>query len=285
MVYTHVVDRGGRRVMKPPDRIALPMSRRPIPAGGGPPLRARVDGRAGRPPGAFLTAEWRDLAMLNYEIDPAILRARVPSGTELDAWNGRTFVSVVAFRFVDTRVLGMAIPRHRNFEELNLRFYVRRKAAEGWRRGVVFVKEIVPRRAIAWLARAIYDENYAALPMRHRLAPTSCSQRAVYEWFHAKRWNLLTLDFDGTPYVPSDDSEETFITEHYWGYARRRDGGTIEYRVEHPRWPVLRATAATLDCDVSTLYGPEFASFLCVAPSSAFMAEGSPIIVRRKVRL
>ena len=177
-----------------------------------------------------------------------------------------------------------AIPRHRDFEELNLRFYVRRKATEGWRRGVVFVKEIVPRRAIAWLARAIYNENYVALPMRHRVTRTS-SQRTVYEWFHANRWNGLSLDFDGTPYVPSEDSEEAFITEHYWGYARQRDGGTIEYQVEHPRWPVLRATAATLDCDVSTLYGPEFAAFLHDSPSSAFIATGSPITVRRKVRL
>jgi uncharacterized protein YqjF (DUF2071 family) len=108
---------------------------------------------------SFLTAEWRDLAMLNYEIDRAVLMPLVPYGTELDAWEGRTFVSVVAFRFLDTRVRGLAIPRHRNFEELNLRFYVRRKADDEWRRGVVFVKEIVPRRAIAWLARLVYNEN------------------------------------------------------------------------------------------------------------------------------
>src|SRR5580765_5766198 len=148
--------------------------------------------------------------MLNYEIDPVILRTRVPSGTELDAWNGRTFVSVVALRFLGARVRGMAIPGHRDFEELNLRFYVRRKAPEGWRRGVVFVKEIVPRRAIAWLARAIYNENYFALPMRHRVVPTSPCRRAVYEWFQAKRWNRLTLDCHGTPYVPSEDSQEAF---------------------------------------------------------------------------
>jgi uncharacterized protein len=236
-------------------------------------------------PAPFLTAEWRDLAMLNYEIDPAVLTTLVPYATELDGWNGRTFVSVVAFRFLDTRLRGMAIPRHRDFEELNLRFYVRRKAEDGWRRGVVFVKEVVPRRAIAWLARAIYNENYFALPMRHQITPPAASRRAVYEWFHAKRWNGLTLDFAGTPYVPADNSEEAFITEHYWGYARQRDGGTVEYQVEHPRWPVLRATTATLDCDVSTFYGRAYASFLCGPPSSAFIATGSSVTVRRAIRL
>ncbi len=232
----------------------------------------------------FLTAEWRDLAMLNYEIDPALLAPLVPQGTELDAWNGRTFASVVGFRFLDTRVRGLAIPRHRNFEELNLRFYVRRKALDGWRRGVVFVKEIVPRRAIAWVARTLYNENYFALPMRHRLEAAS-PRRATYEWFHGGRWNALALEFEGSPSLPADDSEETFITEHYWGYARQRDGGTVEYKVEHPRWSVWRAAAATLDCDIASFYGPEFAACLCGTPSSAFLADGSAVTVRRGLRL
>jgi uncharacterized protein YqjF (DUF2071 family) len=227
--------------------------------------------------------------MLNYEIDPAVLTVLVPFGTELDGWNGRTFVSVVGFRFLDTRLRGLAIPGHRDFEELNLRFYVRRKATDGWRRGVVFVREVVPRRAIAWLARKVYNENYVALPMRHDVSPPaaspSSSRHAVYEWFHGGRWNGLKLEFAGAPYVPAEDSEEAFVTEHYWGYARQRDGGTIEYQVEHPRWPVFRATTATLDCDVSTFYGPEFASFLRTRPNSAFIAEGSAVTVRRGVRL
>ena len=234
---------------------------------------------------AFLTAEWRDLAMLNYEIDPAVLKPLVPRGTELDAWDSRTLVSVVGFRFLDTRVRGVAIPGHRNFEEVNLRFYVRRPSDAGWRRGVVFVKEVVPRRAIAWVARQIYNENYFAVPMRHRVAASAPAGSAAYEWLHAGRWQGLRLDFAGSPYLPHEDSEEAFVTEHYWGYARQRDGGTVEYQVEHPRWPVLRATGATLDCDVASFYGPEFACFLRGAPSSAFMAAGSTVTVRRGVRL
>ncbi len=227
--------------------------------------------------------------MLNYEVESAVLAPLVPRGTELDAWNGRTFVSVVGFRFLDTRVRGLAIPRHRDFEELNLRFYVRHQARDGWRRGVVFVKEIVPRRAIAWVARRLYNENYFALPMRHVVpgaaTPDTASRRAVYEWFHASRWHGLAIDVAGAPSVPPDDSEEAFITEHYWGYARQRDGGTVEYQVEHPRWSVWRGTAATLDCDVASFYGAEFAPFLCGPPSSAFLADGSAVVVRRGTRL
>src|SRR3954447_19553034 len=133
----------------------------------------------------FLTGQWKYLAMLNYEIDPAILDARVPRGTELDSWNGKTMVSVVGFMFLETRVLGMKIPFHVRFEEVNLRFYVRRKAEDGWRRGVVFIKEIVPRRAIAMGARIFYNENYIARRMRHRieLAESTVERGGVeYGW-------------------------------------------------------------------------------------------------------
>src|SRR5258706_244286 len=119
----------------------------------------------------FLTATWCDLAMLNFAVDPAVLAPLVPAGTELDVWNGSAFATVVGFRLLDTRVLRVAVPGHRDFDEVNLRFYVRRNANGDWRHGVVFVKEIVPRRAVAWMARAIYNENYVAMPMRHEVSP------------------------------------------------------------------------------------------------------------------
>jgi len=225
--------------------------------------------------------------MLNYEIDPAILASRVPDGCELDDWSGRTFVSVVGFQFVRTRVLGVPIPLHRNFEEVNLRFYVRRKADGMWRRGVVFIKELVPRRAIAFVARNVYGENYVSLPMRHSVAtPTEQGSATVaYQWQRLGAWEGLSVAFSGSPVLCSEDSEETFITEHYWGYARQRDHATVEYQVEHPRWHVWRAGTAALECEVSSLYGPEFLEALSGSPSTAFIADGSPVTVRKGRRL
>jgi uncharacterized protein len=235
----------------------------------------------------FLSADWRELAMLNYEVDPKSLARRVPPGTELDAWQGRTFASVVGFRFLRTRVLGVPVPFHVNFDEVNLRFYVRRKAGGEWRRGVVFVKEIVPRRAIALVARVAYAENYVAHPMRHSIRPMigDAPATVAYGWRRQGTWEGLSVQFSGAPILPADDAEETFITEHYWGYALQRDGGGIEYRVEHPRWNVWRAEKASLDCDVTALYGPEFAEPLSHVPSTAFVADGSPVIVRRGRRI
>ena len=234
----------------------------------------------------FLKAEWRWLVMLNYEMDPALLRPLVPAGTELDAWGGVTYASVVGFLFRRTRVLGVPIPFHRNFEELNLRFYVRRRGPEGWRRGVVFVKEVVPRFAIAAVARWIYNENYIALPMRHRVDLSPETGGSVeYGWRTGGRWSSVRAEVRGPARPLVEGSEEEFITEHYWGYARQRDGGCVEYQVEHPRWNVWRAESAALDADVAALYGPAFAGPLSAAPRSALVADGSAIVVRQGRRV
>lgn len=240
-------------------------------------------------PRPFLTAEWRYLAMLNYEVDPEVVRPLAPPGTEIDLWEGRTFVSVVGFRFLRTRVLGLSIPFHRDFDEVNLRFYIRRKAPEGWRRAVAFVREIVPRQTVATVARALYNEPYVALPMRHRVemagAEDGRTGEVSYEWRFRGRWHGLSVRTLGAPAPAAAGSEEEFITEHYWGYTPQRDGGCKEYRVEHPSWSVWQAGESRLECDVSALYGSRFAGPLAGRPRSAFVADGSQVTVYQGARL
>ena len=237
----------------------------------------------------FLTAEWRYLAMLNYEIAPTILHPLVPKGTELDDWNGRYFVSVVGFQFLNTRILGIPLPYHINFEEVNLRFYVRYEGAEGWRRGVVFIKELVPRRAIATVARLVYQENYQALPMKNAIKQETLngqqSLHVAYSWHFNQRWQGVEVQAGGQPAPLIPGSEEAFITEHYWGYTALRDGGTAEYQVEHPPWNVWTANNVKFDCDVARLYGEQYVQVLRADPSSAFLADGSAVAVRRGQRI
>lgn len=236
----------------------------------------------------FLTARWIDLAMLNYEVDPDALRPRVPAGTELDLRDGRTFVSVVAFRFRDTRVLGVPVPFHRDFEEINLRFYVRRKAPDGWRRGVVFIREVVPRRAVSLVARTLYDEPYVTHPTGSKVElPTTARGSGVAEY----RWSAdgerlgVSVEVEGEPALPPADSPEAFIAAHHWGYTRRRDGGTSEYRVDHPRWRVWSDGTGTLLGEVGSFYGEPFVQPLAGAPYTCFVAEGSQVQVHRGERL
>lgn len=235
----------------------------------------------------FLTADWRYLAMLNYEIDPEILARFVPAGTELDSFGGRTYVSMAGFLFLNTRVLGIPIPWHRNFEEVNLRFYVRRNVDGEYRRGVVFVRELVPRRAIAWTANVIYGENYAAVPMAHAIERDASDHpvRVSYSWHSQGRNNCLSVETSGIAAEPVAGSLAEFITEHYWGYARQRNGGTVEYEVQHPRWRVWTVSGARFDCDVARFYGDGFSKTLSASPASAFLADGSAVTVSRGVQL
>jgi len=215
-------------------------------------LKHRLDMSRGSKRPIFLTTEWRHLAMLNYEIDPAILEPYLPAGTELDTWNGRHFISVVGLLFLNTRLYGIPVPFHRDFEEINLRFYVRREAAGEVRRGVVFIKEIVPKPAITMVARAFYNENYVTMPTSHTIDKDKNGSRmsVAYRWKQSNFTHGLDVRAEGSPFLLHDETEEEFIAEHYWGYAAQRDGGTLEYEVEHPRWRVWRIRDAKLSCDV-----------------------------------
>jgi uncharacterized protein YqjF (DUF2071 family) len=230
--------------------------------------------------GIFLTTEWRHLVMLNYSIERRLIEPLVPPGLELDEYESTTYVSIVGFLFLDTRVGGISFPFHRNFEEVNLRFYVRHRSAAGWRRGVVFVREIVSRRAIAILARVFYGEPYSAYPMRHRIDHREGKLHCRYEWKRDSRTEFVAATAVGEPKPIEPGSLEEFITEHYWGYTARA-GRCTQYQVEHPPWRVWQATDAKFEGDFATLYGRAFAGPLSVAPASAFIAEGSAVSMRR----
>jgi uncharacterized protein len=235
--------------------------------------------------GTFLTAERRYLTMLNYEAEPSLLRNRVPAGTELDCWNGRTFISLVGFRFLNTRAFGLALPFHRSFDEVNLRFYVKRKHEGEFRRGVVFIREIVPRWAIAAVARSFYNERYIALLMKHKIEHDDSHIAIQYQWKMRRNWNTLSVTASGSPRIPERGSEQEFITEHYWGYAVQRDGNCVEYRVQHPQWKVWTARDAHFDGCMSELYGTELNAVFSRPPASAFLAEGSAVSLHRGRRL
>jgi uncharacterized protein len=232
---------------------------------------------------ALLTAEWRSLVMLNYEIEPAVLTPYVPRGTQLDLFQGRALVSVVGFEFLKARWLGLAIPGHGDFPEVNLRFYVNRRTPLGWRRGVVFIKEIAPRWMVAQVARRVYHENYSCRPMRHEVATShaaDCLNHTVrYEWREQGRWNRLALATTADWSNCQPNTEAGYIVERSWCYTPQPDGTTREYQIEHPTWRVAVAAECELACDVARVYGPQFVKCLGRTPTSAFLVDGSAVLV------
>jgi uncharacterized protein YqjF (DUF2071 family) len=228
----------------------------------------------------FLTARWESLVLLNYACPAALLEPLVPDGVVLDPWDGAHLVSLVGFLFRDTRVRGAAVPFHRHFEEVNLRFYVRRDLAGETRRAVVFIRELVPRRAVAMIARWLYNEPYLAVPMRHSVdLDPERGGTAVYGWRHGGRSFELSARASGAARDPEPGSEAEFVTEHYWGYTRRRDGRTNEYRVAHDPWRVWAADEARFAGPAASLYGDAFGEVLARDPRSAYNAVGGPVVV------
>lgn len=246
----------------------------------------------------FLTARWTDLLLLNFAVPAELVARLAPPGTEADLHDGRAYISVVGFRFRHVRILGIPIPGHTNFDEINLRYYVRRRVGGETRRGVVFVREIVPRRAVAVVANRVYHENYVARHMRSRItmaASELCVGDTVeYAWSSVARPRRDAPTFDSnrlagrvaTPLAPPPPgSLEEFIVEHYWGYARGRDGQTREYRVAHPPWRVAAADDVIWSCDVAATYAGPFAEYLSLPPVNAIIADGSAVRVFRGQRV
>lgn len=225
--------------------------------------------------------------MLNYRVPPEWLAPFVPVGTELDLWDGAAYISLVGFHFRDARLLSIPIPFHRTFEEVNLRFYVRRMVGGTPRRGVAFLRELVPRPAIALVAQLTYNEPYRAVAMRHRIDATSANatpRLVEYGWRTAPAWSRMRVEPTGESSPLEPGSEEEFIIEHFWGYTRQRDGSTVEYEVRHPPWRVWRLRSADLDDD-SNVFDAPFAGALRRAPHSAFLADGSAVSVYMPTRL
>lgn len=237
------------------------------------------------PNSTFLKAKWLNLLMLNYEVDPVILQPYLPAYTELDLWRGRALVSMVGFLFNDTRVLGVKWPLHTNFEEVNLRFYVKHFDGKEWKRGAVFVSEIVPKRMIALIANSLYREHYSTMPMRHSVIPSVENTRYLYEWKLKDEWNKLggTVSNSFAPMQPG--SPEEFIFEHYWGYNIWNERVTMEYQVEHVSWEVAQVTEPVFAADIARLYGAAFVPYLSVKPYSSFFAKGSEIGVRMGAKI
>jgi uncharacterized protein YqjF (DUF2071 family) len=229
-------------------------------------------------PKVFLTAEWRKLSLVQYAVDKEILSRYLPPHTELDDWQGKYYVSLVGFMFVDVKLLGFNIPFHTNFEEVNLRFYIKFKDGDTWKRGVVFIKEFVPKPAITFVANTIYKENYQTFPMKHVWIAQENQLKVDYSWKNGS-WHNFSVTASSKAEEIRIGSEEEFITEHYWGYTKIGNNKTSEYGVEHPRWKTYPIKDYKINVDFGINYGDDFVFLNNVTPDSVMLAEGSEIRV------
>ncbi len=230
----------------------------------------------------FLKAEWNYLIMANYIIEPTLLQPYLPKFTKLDFFKGNTYVSLVGFMFNNTRIMGVKVPFHINFEEVNLRFYVKHNDNGQWKRGVVFIKEIVPKYAISFVANKFYNEKYVTMKMSHIIKQSADGLFVEYSWRNNIHSNKLGVVAEKAAYRMTAGSEEEFIAQHYWGYSKYNECTTFTYEVKHPTWNVYPIKEFTVDCDFTALYGKAFSFLEHTNPSSVFLADGSEVTILQK---
>ncbi|MFT7606278.1 MAG: hypothetical protein ACI8VT_003878, partial [Saprospiraceae bacterium] len=223
---------------------------------------------------SFLKAEWRKLVLANYEVDSSLLLPYLPYKTEIDTWNNRCYVSLVGFMFKNTKMLGLRIPFHINFEEVNLRFYVRYNDRGEWKRGVVFIKELVPKPAITFVANTLYKEHYETLRMKHTWDIRPEEQIISYQWKKNGTWQTFSVTADTVQLPITVGSEPEFITEHYWGYSKIKEDKTFEYEVTHPKWNHYKVKDFKITVDFGLTYGKDFNFLNDLKPTSVMLAEG-----------
>ena len=230
----------------------------------------------------FLSARWENLIMANYEVDPNLLKAYLPHGVELDFYNNKTYVSLVGFIFKKTSLFNIPIPFLGTFEEINLRFYVKRVEGNTIKRGVVFINETVPYKPVAWLANKLYKEHYISIPTKNTIAITNLSKNIRYEWKIKKEWNHIAVNGANKKEPMLPGSIEEFIFEHYYGYTKINEQQSQEYKVNHPRWQVNKVIDYSINCDFKSMYGNDFSFLSNHEPASVILAEGSPVTVKWK---
>jgi len=222
-----------------------------------------------------LTARWENLALITYAIDPDRLTKLLPPGCVPDTKDGEAFVSLVAFDFMNTRVAGIRWPGFVDFPEVNLRYYVRR----GEKRGVAFVRELVPQALVAWAARALYNEPYSAAGMESHVTHDDDAIRVHHRFDFGGTKHEIEVVGVPTPRKPEPGSTEHFFKEHDHGFGTDRRGRRVEYRVHHPTWRVYDVVDHRLDVDFGAAYGKSWASLSDSEPSSVVLAEGSVVAV------
>ncbi len=236
--------------------------------------------------GTFLKANWENIIMANYEIDPEILTPFLPKGVSLDLYNGKAYISLVGFMFKKTKLFHVPIPFFGTFEEINLRFYVLRKEGAVTKRGVVFINETIPYKIVAWMANLLYNEHYKVVPTRHCITTDLDIKKVQFEWLLNKKWNRIYVEASNELRVMKKHTLEKFIYEHYFGYTKIDENTTEEYRLHHPSWKVSSVLETQIDCDFKAMYGEAFAVLNDTKPEAVFIAEGSSVEIEwERIRL
>jgi uncharacterized protein len=223
----------------------------------------------------FLTANWRNLVLVNFVVPADLLEPRLPPGCVLDRVPHSPdthLLSVVAMHFDNTRVWGVPVPFAQRFDEVNLRFYAR----QGDRHGSVFLRQYVPSRTILYGARWTYNQPYELARIQHVVAESGDHLEIRTRFERGRYTGAVSLRAERGAITPPVDSLEHFLKERYWGFDSDRRGRVFRYPVWHPVWRTHPVIDVDIDFDPGVLLGGDWRDVdWTAAYHSALFAEGS----------
>jgi hypothetical protein len=223
-----------------------------------------------------MTASWKRLINMTYAVSPELLLPHVPAGVTLDCIDGKAFVGLVPFSFENVTMNRLRIPFHQSFPEINLRFYVKHRLG----RGVVFLRECAPKRAVVWLARKKYNEPYCCKKMKEKVRMFTDGTFSVAHslWSNGIK-NTVEVTARTTPVFPDKNSSAHYFKELELGFGIAHNKQTMLYRIHHPEWEVFPVVSYALNMNFGAVFGEKWAFLSAEKPLDVSLVKGSAVTV------
>lgn len=218
---------------------------------------------------------------MNYIISPEILENYLPAYTIIDYFKGNCFTSLVGFPFRNVEIAGMKIPFYTDFEEINLRFYVKRFDGTTWRKGTVFISEIANKSALKFLANSFLHEKYQTLETRQEIKENSELIETKYSWRTWMNWQFLNLISEKPSESVAEGTEAHFIMDRSSGYQKYDTATTNEYGISHPKWNIYPIRSFDINVDFEESFDSNFPVLNETLPHSVILARGSSVAVKQ----
>ena len=200
----------------------------------------------------FMTGHWEDLIMVTFEVDKAILEPYLPKDTEIDLFNGKALMSMVAFTFSKVKFFGIKVPFHQQFGQINFRFYAKSKTDDT--KGVVFIKEFAPKPLIASVANLCYNEPYFYKSIRRNKTLKQGRINMKYSYGNLK---IKASAKEKTGKL-NPNTLKHFVVDRYIAYIKSYSGKTVQYKINHRPWELYDATSVTIENDILSLLPKKF---------------------------
>lgn len=209
--------------------------------------------------------EWNDAVFLHWEVDLNALQALVPADLEIDLFEGKPWVSMVAFTMqkIRPRYLPSFSPIS-DFHEINIRTYVKQDNKSG----VYFLSIEGGTRISCEIARALSE-----LPYRYSKISRSAN---LYHSENEGYRDKMEIRYEVGESIKEKSNLVLWLTERY-ALFQDTESSINEFEIHHLEWPIYEIDIIELDIDY-----PRFHKFMQRKPDRIHYSTGVKVIAWEK---